>query len=279
MDVSSRSPLCRSHTQGRETRRPPHRAGDEIRTDREHENREGARPDRTAVLPHARRSGDRMNRRHVLRATAAAAFVMPFFSHGQQRPSRIARIGFLGWASSVAYASRIEAFKAGLRELGYVEGKNVEIEYRFGDGRFDRLEPLAAELAARVPRVVVAGTATDAKALAKVAPNIPIVLAGGFPDGVVSNLARPGGMITGVSNMNLQVNEKHLELLLNAVPGLRRIGFLSDPNVVQRQRIEGVRSSVSRYSVEGLFAEASSASEIEPAILRLAKEGAQALVI
>src|SRR5262245_19934229 len=215
-----------------------------------------------------------MNRRHVLRAAGVAAFVMPFFSHGQQPPSRIARIGFLGWASSAAYASRVEAFKAGLRELGYVESKNVEIEYRFADGRVDRLQPLAAELTARAPSVVLAGTTTDARVLAKVAPNIPIVLAGGDPRNLVPNFARPGGMITGVSNMNSQVNEKHLELLLNAVPGVRRIGFLVDPN--SATAYASLRRSVSRYSVEGVFAEATSASEVEPAILRLAKEGAQA---
>ena len=144
------------------------------------------------------------------------------------------------------------------------------------------MQPLAEELAAKKPAVIVAGPSQAVAAAAKAAPKTPIVVAGGDPlaAGLVSNLARPGGMITGVTNIVTQINEKHLELLLDMAPKVRRVGFLGDPkNPSYATLMEAARRSVAQHSVEGRFAEASSAEEIEPAIARLAKEGAQALVL
>ena len=166
--------------------------------------------------------------------------------------------------------------------MGWKEGVSFVLEERWADGQSERLQSLAEELAAKKPALIVAGPSLAVAAAAKAAPKTPIVVTEGDPlgAGLVSSLARPGGMITGVTNIVTQVNEKHLELLLDMSPKVRRVGFLGDPKApTYVTHMEGARRSVAQHSVEGRFAEASSAKEIELAIARLAKEGAQALVL
>ena len=121
------------------------------------------------------------------------------------------------------------------------------------------------------------------QAAAKAAPKIPLVMATGgdlVATGLVKSLARPGGMITGLTNFNQTITEKFLELLLAAAPKVKRVGFLIDSNSLGRAYYkEAVRRSVAQYPVETRLAEVASPEEIEPAISRLAKEGAQALVV
>ena len=192
-------------------------------------------------------------------------------------------IGWLNGGSRESNAHLFAAFKEGLAALGWKEGSQVLIEDRWADGRSERLQPLAQELAAKRPVLIVAAPATAVRAAAKGAPNTPIVMAtGGDPvaPGLVASLARPGGMVTGVTNVNTELTEKYLELLLAAAPKLRRVGFLQDPTTLNPGLFkEAARRSVAQHSVEARFAEAASPEEIEPAILRLEKEGAQALIV
>jgi len=191
-------------------------------------------------------------------------------------------IGWLNGGSREANGHLFAAFKEGLAALGWKEGSQVVVEERWANGRTERLQPLAQELAAKKPAVIVAGPSLAVTAAANAAPKTPIVIAAGDPlaAGLVSNLARPGGMITGVSNIVSQVSEKHLELLLDAVPKLRRIGFLGDlTNPTYAVMMETARRSVAQHSVDARFAEVARPEEIEAAISRLAKEGAQALVV
>jgi putative ABC transport system substrate-binding protein len=191
-------------------------------------------------------------------------------------------IGWLNGGSRELNGHLFAAFKEGLAALGWKEGSQLVIEERWANGRTERLQPLAQELAAKKPAVIVAGPSLAVAAAANAAPKTPIVVATGDPlaAGLVSNLARPGGMITGVTNIVTQVSEKYLELLLAAAPKLRRIGFLVDTTqVVHAIFLDAARRAVAQYSVEARYAEVARPEEFEPALSRLAKEGVQALVV
>ena len=194
-------------------------------------------------------------------------------------------IGWLNTDSREVSGHNLTAFKEGLAALGWLEGVQYVIEERWANGRVDRLPPLAEELAARKPAIIVAALAAATVTAAKVAPRTPIVIASGADPvalGLVKSLARPGGMITGVTSFAAETTEKHLELLLAAAPKVKRVGVLGDstaPIVVRSTLREAVRRSVAQYQVEARFAEVASPEEIEPAISRLAKEGSQGLVV
>ena len=144
-----------------------------------------------------------------------------------QQPAEVPRIGFLHLSTKTVV--RVGEFRQGLRELGYVEGQNITVEYRFGKGRRDRLAKLAAELVGLKLNVIVAATGPSALALKRLTATIPIVMvAGGDPvaSGLVASLQRPGGNITGLTRLSLRLNEKRLELLKEAFPKVRRVGVL-----------------------------------------------------
>jgi putative ABC transport system substrate-binding protein len=223
--------------------------------------------------------------RSTRRAFLLAAAAWPVLAWARTVFAQSKQPVLIGWLIAGSRASEghgLAAFKEGMAALGWKEGSNFVLEERWANGRTDRLQPLAEELAAKRPAVIVAdGSAV--RATAKAAPTTPVVQAsGGDPvaGGLAASLARPGGMVTGVSSYGSEISEKFLELLLAAAPKLRRIGFLFDSNttnvVLQR---ENARRSVAQYSVEARFAEVARLEEIEPAISRLAKEGAQALVV
>ena len=192
-------------------------------------------------------------------------------------------IGWLNSGSRNTSGPRVAAFKEGMATLGWKEGSDFILEEHWMDGRIERLKPLAESLAAKKPAVIVAATSDSVRAVAAAAPNTPVVQAnGGDPVsmGLVKSLASPGGMITGLANLNTEVSGKFLELLLDTVPTLRRVGFLTDPT----SRAYGpvmklARQAIARYSVDAIFAEAARPEEIESALSRLAKDGAQALVM
>ena len=145
-----------------------------------------------------------------------------------QQPARIPRIGILIAASASFFSARVEAFRQRLRELGYVEGKNIVIEYRYAEGKLERLPDLAAELVRlKVDVIVTAGPAI--LAAKKASATIPIVFAAAADPvgtGLVSSLARPGGNITGLSHMAPDLDGKRLELLKEAFPKVARVAFL-----------------------------------------------------
>ncbi len=146
-----------------------------------------------------------------------------------QQPKRIPRIGFLSTVSPSAIAARTEAFRQGLRELGYVEGKNIVIEWRYAEGKLDRLPALAAELARLKVDVIVTAGAGSTRAAKEATVTIPIVMTNvGDPigSGFVASLARPGGNITGLSTLAPELSGKRLELLKEIVPRLSRVAVL-----------------------------------------------------
>ena len=143
-----------------------------------------------------------------------------------QQPTKIPRIGYLGATSPAATAARIEGFKQGLRELGYVEGKTIFIDYRWAEGKLDRIPGLAAELVRLNVDVIVTAGPADTKGAKQATSTIPIVM--GFDNdpignGFVSSLARPGGNITGLSTLAPEISGKQLELMKEIVRRLSRI--------------------------------------------------------
>ena len=162
-----------------------------------------------------------------------------------QQQAKVPRIGYLGTASASANLVRIEAFRQGLRELGYVEGKSIVIEYRWAEGKLDRIPALAAELVRLKVDIIVASGTTSTRAAKEATVTIPIVM--GFNNdpvgnGFVTSLAHPGGNITGLSTLAPEISGKQLELLKEIVPKLSRVAVLGSSttpgNAQARREIE-----------------------------------------
>jgi putative ABC transport system substrate-binding protein len=179
-----------------------------------------------------------VDRRRFLLTSLAVTLAAPLAAKGQQA-AKVARIGYLH-PNLAASPHLTEAFRHGLRDSGYVEGRNVVIEYRDGEGRFERLPALAAELVALPVDVIVASGTLAALAAKHATSSIPIVFSTvGDPvtDGLVTSLARPGGKITGLSNLTPELVVKDLELLKEAIPGVSQVAILWQPSgFVERTR-------------------------------------------
>jgi ABC-type uncharacterized transport system substrate-binding protein len=148
-----------------------------------------------------------------------------------QQPAKIPRIGFLVASKSSVNSARIAAFQNGLRELGYVEGKTIFIDYRYAEGKIDRLPKLAAELVGRNVEVIITAGPADTRAAKKATSTIPIVMSfdnDPVGNGFVASLARPGGNITGLSTLAPELSGKRLELLKNIVPKLSRVAVFGN---------------------------------------------------
>src|SRR5262245_26257946 len=151
-----------------------------------------------------------------------------------QQPAKIPRIGYLSAFEPATEFTRSEAIRLALRELGYIEGENIAMEYRYAKGKRDRYSELAAELVGlKVDIILVAGGDVAIRAANNATKTIPIVMTGGGSDpveaGLVESLARPGGNVTGVTTLNSELGGKRLELLKEAVPKLARVAVLYNP--------------------------------------------------
>jgi putative ABC transport system substrate-binding protein len=148
-----------------------------------------------------------------------------------QARAKIYRIGFLGPSSAVTHANRLDAIRQGLRELGYIEGKNIMIEYRYADGKVERLPELAAELMRLEVDLIITSSTPSVQAVKNASATIPIVftsISHPIENGIVASFARPGGNATGLTILTEELTGKRLELLKEAVPTVTRIAFLSD---------------------------------------------------
>jgi len=198
-----------------------------------------------------------------------------------QHTAKLFRIGILVAPSASYISHRVGSFRQRLRELGYLEGKNVVIEYRYAEGRLDRLPDLAAELVGlKVDVMVTAGPAS--KIAMKASSTIPIVTAGSSDpvgDGLVYSLARPGGNITGLSLRFPELDRKRLELLREAFPKVARVALLWASTTERgTPALIDVETEAKALRLELLSLEVRSLQDLDNALARAKKEGAQALV-
>jgi len=201
-----------------------------------------------------------------------------------QQSKKIARIGFLAPATRTGYQHYTDAFLQGLRELGYVEGQNIVIEYRWAEGNFERLPELAAELVRLKVDVIVAAVTQASLAAKNASGTIPIIMvavANPVDSGLVASLARPGANITGTSAMTDEVVGKQLELLKETFPKILRVAAMWNPAnpVFQKLQLRAVEATARELNVGLQKLEARDPVEIERAFTAIAKESTRALVL
>ena len=217
-----------------------------------------------------------MKRREFIAAVGAGLLAAPLVA-GAQQAGRVHRIGYLTGGLSTDRPHLIEAFRQGLRELGWVEGQNIVIEYRYAEGRFDRLPDLAAELV-RLKVDIIVAVATPASAAAKNATGtIPIVgISLGDPvgTGLIASLARPGGNITGVSySVGVETIGKGLELLNEIVPNVRWVAILSNPgNPLHAPAVRDLKVAARSLGEQLQLLDARGPTEFDGAFAAMAKE-------
>jgi putative ABC transport system substrate-binding protein len=214
------------------------------------------------------------------RAFCSVLLALPFPARAQQ-PARIPRIGIVIATSASFFSARVETFRQRLRERGYVEGKNILIEYRYAEGKRERLPDLAAELV-RLKVDVIVTTPEAVLAAKKASPTIPIVFVGAndpVGSGYVSSLARPGGNITGLSVMSPDLNGKRLELLKEAFPKVARVAFLWESGGTRGNlRLTDMEAAAKALGVKLISLEVRSLDDFDSAFARAKRDGAQALI-
>jgi putative ABC transport system substrate-binding protein len=220
-----------------------------------------------------------MNRRELIALLGGTA-AWPLVAHAQQ-PGKLPTIGFLDPSSADEYAPFLAAFRKGLNEVGFVEGSNVVIEYRWANGRYDRLPALATELV-RIPVTVLVATGiTAATAATTATAAIPIVFnTGGDPVrfGLVASLNRPGGNVTGVASLGKVLVAKRFELLHELVPKADAIAFLVNPNnAVAELDTSDAQAAAAALGLKLIVAKASTADDIDTAFTTMAEERAGGL--
>jgi putative ABC transport system substrate-binding protein len=192
-------------------------------------------------------------------------------------------IGYLGNTSAGTAAPFVAALRQGLRETGYVEGQNVTIEYRWAEGRYDRLPALAADLVARKVDVIVASAGTGIAAAKGATSTIPIVFFGGgdlVAAGLVASLARPGGNLTGFSIFGRELNPKRLDLVSEVVPQAGVIALLVNPNGPSAElTMRDLQEAASAKGLQLIILKATTESEIDAAFVSLVELQAGSLVV
>ena len=199
-----------------------------------------------------------------------------------QRP-KMPVVGLLGSTSADAYASRMAFIRQGLSETGFVEGRNVAIEYRWAESQYDRLPGMAAELVRREVDVIVAITTVAALAAKRATATIPVVFeAGGDPVaiGLVASLSRPGGNLTGVSLLNVELGAKRLELLHEVIPTAKIVGLLVNPTGPNAGTLsKEVQAAADKLAIQLHVLHASAAGDFDALLTTLRKLNPNALVI
>ena len=223
-------------------------------------------------------------RRKIIFALGASALALPL-SLLAQPATKVWRVGFLSPRTRPASldADIFGAFVGAMRELGYVEGRNLAMEWRFGDNKAERLPGLAVELAQLKVDVMMTQGIQTIRAAQKATATIPIVVTNA-PDpvgnGFVKSLAHPGGNLTGISNLNVELSPKRLEMLLTMVPKLSRIAVLINPdNLSHATRLKSIQAAAKTTGATIQQVQARNSQEIDKAFAQLVKEKAAALIV
>jgi ABC-type uncharacterized transport system substrate-binding protein len=220
--------------------------------------------------------------KHIFALSLGAVLLALWLPAQAQQPKKVPRIGYLIAPSLSANAARVEAFQQGLRELGYVEGKNIVIEWRSAEGKLDRLPALAAELVRLKVDVIVTGGQGSTRPANEATSTIPIVMAQD-PDpignGFVASLARPGGNITGLSSVTPELSGKRLELLKETVPRLSRVAVLgTSTSPGNAQALRETELAAGALAVKLQYLDVRGPNDIETAFRAAIKERAEAVL-
>jgi putative ABC transport system substrate-binding protein len=223
-----------------------------------------------------------MNRKIIIcLLTTALLSIVPFAQ--AQQPKKVPRIGFLTGQSLSSISARTEAFRQGLRELGYVEGKNILIEWRYAEGKLDRLPELAAELVRLKVDIIVTSGLGSTRPANEATNTIPIVMTQDpdpVRDGYVASLARPGGNITGLSSLSSELSGKRLELLKEVLPKASRVAVLgTSTNASTAQALRETELAAGALAVKLQYLDVRSPKDIEAAFRAATKERADAVIV
>jgi len=225
-----------------------------------------------------------MRRREFITLLGGAAATWPLATSAQQPAGRVSRVGYLGIPSREQALHLIKAFEERLRSLGYRDGDNVAIEYRFANGELERLPALAAELVRLGADVIVASSNPGTVAAMKATTTVPIVMIGGVDPvstGLVASLARPGGNVTGLTpDAGSEILGKRFELLKEILPNLSRVGILFNPDVAfNRSRQTSMTATARTLGLTTIPVEARGLDALEQAFAMMVRESAQAFVM
>src|SRR6516165_2085709 len=224
-----------------------------------------------------------MRRREFITFLAGAATAWPLAGRAQQRSGKIHRIGLLTRKTDASVANQINAFRHGLRDLGWVEGTSISIEFRDAEGRLDRLRPLGAQLVALNVDVIVTVDTPPTQAAKQATSTIPIVVAVSADPvgaGLVESLARPGGNTTGLSLLAPETDQKTLELLKEALPKAKRVGMIFDPkNQGMMFRLRALETAAPKLAIELQSIPALSANGLAGALSAAAMDPPDALIV
>ena len=221
-----------------------------------------------------------MNRRDTVIALLALG-AAPLATRAQP-PTKPARIGYLGFSNPEAVGALTDALKQGLRELGHIEGKNVLFEFRWALGKAERLPDLAKELVALEPDVIVVATTATAHAMQHATATIPIVMTyldDPVAGGLIKSLARPGGNITGIANLNVDTQRKQMELLLAVIPRLARVALLRNPSDPTPGNLLNLQTEAQKMNMKLVLMEAQAPAEIEYAFALMSREHTGAVMV
>jgi len=200
-----------------------------------------------------------------------------------QQPTKIPRIGYLSVTSRSTSPGRVEAFRQGLRDLGYVEGKTIVIEWRFAEGKPDRLPTLAAELVRLKVDVIVSGGSTATRPAKEATSSIPIIMSQDndpVGNGFVASLARPGGNITGLATLRSELSGKRLELLKEIVPKLSRVAILgSSTNPGNAELLKETELAAGAFGVKLQYLDVRGANDLETAFREAGTGRADAILV
>jgi len=202
--------------------------------------------------------------------------------HAQQ-PTKIARIGYFIVAFPSTAPARLDAFRQGLRERGYVEGKNILIEYRYAEGKLDRLPALAAELVRLQVDIIVSGGALTTRSAKQATMTIPIVMAADndpVRNGFVASLARPGGNVTGLASLTPEISGKRLDILRETIPSLSRLAVLgSSTEPGNTLSLRETQVAAAEFGVKLLYFDVADSNNVRAAFQAASKARADAILL
>jgi putative ABC transport system substrate-binding protein len=225
---------------------------------------------------------NQLRRRELITLLGGAAVAWPLAAHAQQ-PAKVWRIGFLSAVNRPTFAGLGAGFLTGMRDLGYVEGRDFVIEWRSAEGQYERFAKIAAELVEMRVDLIVTGTAAAIRPLQRATATIPIVMAYSTDpvgSGFVASLAHPGGNTTGLASSSDDSSPKQLELLATAVPKLSRAAVLLNPGTPTSSAVlKNAEAAAQKAGIVVVSMEARNQQEIENAFAALARERVQAVMV